>query len=154
MYDEEGRATSPPQFTPGPPLEVPHQAVPARQLAPPIEGIEPETYEHIHPKSVTSVPEEPHGTPGPGDPTRRGDHDKVPHGVPGEFPHNTPTLISREIPELETHGHIYAESLTAPSEEEFPCDAELPHAPTTRGVCDVTPYFPSGPDRLDYDDAE
>jgi hypothetical protein len=57
----------------------------------------------------------------------------------------------------ETHGHIRADSSTAPSEEEFPRDApgaELPRAPTTRGVRDVTPRFPSGPDRLDYDDAE
>ena len=52
------------------------------------------------------------------------------------------------------HGHVHAESSTAPSEEEFPRDAELPRAPTTRGVRNVTPRFPSGPDRLDYDDAE
>ncbi len=40
MYDEEGRAALPPQFTPRPPSEVPRQAVPAWQLAPPIEGME------------------------------------------------------------------------------------------------------------------
>ncbi len=165
MYDEEGRAASPPRFAPGPPSEVPRRAVPARQLAPPIEGIEPETYEHIRPGSVTPVSEEPRAAPGPGDPTRRGDRDEVPRGAPGEaprgapgeVPRDAPTPISREIPEPETHGHIRAESSTAPSEEEFPRDApgaELPRAPTTRGVRDVTPRFPSGPDRLDYDDAE
>jgi len=98
---------------------------------------------------VTPILEELHATPGLGDPTRRGDRNKVPH--------DASTPISREISEPGTHGHMCAESSTTPSEEEFLRDApgtELPHAPTTRGVCDITPCFPSDPDRLDYDDAE
>src|SRR6266853_3772258 len=111
--------------------------------APPIEGMETR---HICLSSVTPILEKPYAAPGLGDPIRRGDHDEVPY--------NTPTPISREIPEPETHGHMHAELLTTPSEEEFLYDApgeELPHAPTTRGVHDVTPCFPSSPDRLDYD---
>jgi hypothetical protein len=163
------RAASPSTpFLPVAPSEVSRR--PTRAAVPPIEEVpEPGTYGHIPPPSVTPVSEEPpdglgeepRGAPPPGvsrAPTARGAPGE------GEVPRGAPELEDRgEIPEPETRGHIRPESLTPTSEEEpggFPRGVpgpELSRAPTARGVPGVpgvAPRVPSGPGRLDYDDAE
>ena len=96
--------------------------------------------------------------------------------TPGEL-RGAPVPRGAEIPEPATWGHIRPESTTQPSEEdlgEFPRDAPGPEFPRgapgpefprgapgpelfrapTRGAPRGGPRIPSGPDRLEYDDAE
>jgi hypothetical protein len=66
---------------------------------------------------------------------------------------------TKSIPEPETWGHI-PRSVTEDDFGEEPRDAQEPRGapgpgvPTTRGIPDVIPRFPSGPGPLQYDDAE
>jgi len=147
---------------PGPPEHpVP---LPARSEVAPGEIPEPGTYGHIRsltPPSEEAPGELPRDAPAP-------EVSRVPtQPVPPSIPRSAP--VPGEIPEPESYGHIRDRSVTPPSEEapgEVPRDVPgypiapgppVPRAPTraptTRGVPDFT-RAPSGPGRLDYDDAE
>ena len=174
-FDEEPRAvpapgeSRAPRAAPGDPRAAPGVSrAPTARTAPgdprgapePREGEipEPVTGGHIRPASG-----DPRGAPVPGV-----SRTSTVRTAPGD-PRGAPEPREGEIPEPATWGHIRPESSTQPSEGdfgEFPRGApgpdfprgapgpEVSRAPTTRGAPRVGPRIPSGPDRLEYDDAE
>ena len=165
-----GLSRAPTRTTPGDPRDAP---VPGLSRAPtrtapgdprgaPVPGVS------LTPTATTAG--EPRGVPGP----REGE---IPEPETWGHIRRAPESREGDIPEPETRGHIRPESSTQPSEgdpgeisrgapgpefprgapgSEFPRGAPGPglsRAPT-RGVPRGGPRIPSGPDRLEYDDAE
>ncbi|KAH9993287.1 hypothetical protein BJV74DRAFT_884401 [Russula compacta] len=128
------------------PRGIPDMEVPG---APTTRGVpEPETQGRIRPRSLTPSLEESLG--------------EIPRGIPDMDVPVPGAPTTRGVPEPETQGHIRAmtpssEGLPPEEARELSRDAPVPglsRAPTARDGPDVTPRLPSGPGRLDYDDAE